>query len=441
MAITICYLLVFIFESVILWLYCRRLFTSIFNVRTELLGLITCYFLLFLGSMIEKYWINFILFLSLNLLFMLAFYNVRIYTAFFHSMLITMIMSLTEFIVVILASHYSPSFYDDRTYFRNAILVAVIGKLLYFFLLQFVISRFEKNRDNELLPDKSSLFLNIISLISGFITLVFAIICTNYHFPLFTDLLITISAILLLSINLLLTWFHSYIQTKNQEALELQISLQKEFDTSRYYNALHEQDEKQKIVIHDMRRHLQSIAVLNEKGEKDKIADYIETITQSAALKETVQICDNPLLNSILYRTKQACEEHGIAFHTDIRSGIIDFVSEYDMTVLFDNLMENALDASQKLPKAFIELSITPHATENLIIITVINSCEENPFDTKKRILHTNKKNKRYHGYGLKSIEKTIKKYHGNSQYSFDETTHTFHSILLLNSTQITDFP
>lgn len=248
----------------------------------------------------------------------------------------------------------------------------------------------------------------------------------------------SISAVLLLAINVFLGWFHISIQEKNQKFLEMQILLQKEYDTALYFDALHKQDEKQKILIHDIRKHLLSIADLNKKGETKKISAYIDQLVQSSDLLNSVRVCDNNLLNTIIFRTKQQCRESGTDFITDIRAGCTDFLSEYDITALFSNLLDNALDATKNIPGSYIELNITPHDSQN-IIVTMINSCEKNPFSNNAKPLTTTKKNTWRHGYGLKSIQHVVEKYEGNSRFYFDADNDTFHTILILKNTKITE--
>ena len=224
------------------------------------------------------------------------------------------------------------------------------------------------------------------------------------------------------------------IQEKNQKFLEIQIRLQKEYDTVKYFDALWKQDEKQKVLIHDIRKHLLSIAELNEHKETHKIASYIDEIIQSSDLQSSVRSCDNDLLNTILFRFKQQYQEFGISFITNIRSNCINFLSEYDMTALFCNLLENALDATRDLANSFIELSVTPH-NSGKIIITMINSCQKDPFSGKGHHLVSTKKNKWRHGYGMTSIQQVIHKFDGSSRLYFDPEDSTFHTIIILKKT------
>ena len=65
-------------------------------------------------------------------------------------------------------------------------------------------------------------------------------------------------------------------------------------------------------------------------------------------------------------------------------------------------------------------------------MITVINSCRTNPFSKHDGSLITNKPDQLKHGFGLKSIRKTVKKYNGDMQMYFDDETMTFHTIITL---------
>ena len=438
MSISICYAVIYILEAFILWQYCRNLFSSKYTRQQEAMFLFLGYSVLFAGSCFDNYRINIVLFFIVNLICIFIIYQLKLLNALFHALFITISMLLSEICILGILSYFGPNFYEERSYFRNLVILSVISKLLYFLILQCTSIYIKQRITRELSFNKSTLFLNIIPLLSAFISLVLATVCTKVSLPFFLDVLISISAILLLAINIFLAWFHTSTQEKSQQFLEMQLLLQKEYDTALYFDALHQQDEKQKILIHDIRKHLLSIADLNEKGNPEKIAAYINQIIQSSDLQNSVRICDNDMLNTILYRIQQQCKASGTSFLTDIRSGCVDFLSEYDMTALFNNLLDNALDAAKSIPDSYIELSVTPHSN-NKIIITMINSCRKNPFSKNNRRLTTTKKNKLRHGYGIKSIQRVVDKYNGDSKFYFNEENYTFHTVLILKRIQPRD--
>lgn len=431
MAVKICYIIIFIFEACILLQYCKNLFSPKYTWKREIPVLFFSYSLLFFFSLYDSFWINFLAFFIINFLYIFFMYQAKWLTAFFHAFIITIIMVLSEVGILILLSYFIPDFYDNGTYFRNVIILSVPSKILYFLILQSISLFIKKRKTRELSSDQSTLFLVVFPLISGFIALVLTTVCMNVSLSLLLDIMITISVILLLAFNIFLAWFHTSIQEKNQKFLEMQIRLQKEYDTVKYFDALGKQDEKQKILIHDIRKHLMSIAELNEKKETQKIASYIEQIVQSSDLQSSVRSCDNDLLNTILFRFKQQFKELGISFITNIQSNCIDFLPEYDMTALFCNLLENALDATRNLTNSFIELSVSARSS-NEVIITMINSCQKDPFSGKGRHLVSTKKNTWRHGYGLTSIQHVIDQFGGSSRLYFNENDSTFHSVIIL---------
>lgn len=438
MPVSICYAVIYILEACILWQYCRNLFSSKYSGQVEAIFLFLGYSVLFAGSFFDNYRLNLILFFLVNLVCIFIIYQPKLLTALFHTLFITISMLLSELILWSVLSYFGTGFYGKEAYFRNLVILSVTSKLLYFLILQCTSVYIKQRITRELSFNKSTLFLNIIPLLSAFIAHVLTTVCTKVSLSLFLDVLVSISAIMLLAINIFLAWFHSSTQEKNQKFLEMQILLQKEYDTAMYYDALHRQDEKQKILIHDIRKHLSSIADLNEKGNTEKIAAYIHQIIQSSDLQDTVRICDNDLLNTIFFRIKQQCKASGTSFLTDIRSGCIDFLSDYDMTALFSNLLDNATDAAKNIPNSYIELNVTPHSDKK-IMITMVNSCRNDPFSSNSKKLITTKKNKQRHGYGMKSIQRVVTKYEGDSRFYFDGENYTFHSIVILKKTQTED--
>lgn len=432
MEIIICYIFIYILESFILWQYCTALFYSKYSKSFECLLTLSFYIILFFASIQQIFWINTIAFFTANLILILILYRIRFSSALFHASIITIIMGLSELAVLGIISRFAADFYADRSYFRNLIILAVFSKFTYFLVLHIIVSLFDGTKEKNIQYDKGSVCLTITPFISLCVMLTLFAICLNTELSLFLDWMISISAILILIITLLIFWFYSYNQKKNQKFMELQLQLQKEYDMAQYYKMLLKQDENQKILIHDIKKHLQSIATLNENDEREKITAYIDRIIHSSDLQDSVHVCDNELLNSILCRYIQCCTEQMISFRTDIRSGSVDFLTEDDLTSLFSNLLENALEAAGNLPQSFIELNSVYRTNSSLTILTMINSCRKDPFSNETGSLISRKPDKLRHGFGMKSIQRIVRKYCGDMQVYYDNENKTFHTIITL---------
>lgn len=261
----------------------------------------------------------------------------------------------------------------------------------------------------------------------------------------------TVYLYILFKLKLLLTLFHSailtaimgiselvvfginqYNQKKSQEYTDMQLLLQKESDSVEYYEMLLSQNENQSILIHDIKKHLQSIRLLNEKKDSDKINAYIQHLMESSDLKENLRICDNEMLNVILCRYQRQCSDKHIIFHADVRSSAVQNIYQHDLTSLFCNLLDNAVESAAGIPDSFIELTIQKKKNSPFTVIILINSCRSSPVYDQDGLPVSHKADKNRHGFGIKSIKKVVKQYHGNLQMYYDNDSATFHTIITL---------
>ena len=70
-----------------------------------------------------------------------------------------------------------------------------------------------------------------------------------------------------------------------------------------------------------------------------------------------------------------------------------------DLSVLFGNLMDNAVESAEKTVNPFIELNVFQKEKINMTIITLIDSYRVNPIDKNGNLLPTKKPNPHSHGF------------------------------------------
>jgi len=322
---------------------------------------------------------------------------------------LTILISL--FLILFIASLFKYRWF-------NALLFLLIN--VYFFVSQFDLKWY------------FSIVLGFIPITSVFLMTTFVCIGQIVMLSSYLEWMIVLNAVFLLAINLFMFRINQYNKKKSAEFTEMQLLLQKESDSAEYYEMLRLQNENQRILIHDIKKHLQSIDMLNDQKEHDKINAYIKQLIISSDLKESVRLCDNEMLNLILYRYMRQCDKKHIAFHADIRSKTTDFIANNDLTSLFCNLLENAMEAAEEISESFIEINTSRREKTSFIVITVINSCRKNPFSMKNGNLLTHKSDKHKHGFGIKSIRRVIEKYHGDMRMYYNDDTLTFHTIITL---------
>ena len=431
----ICYFFSFLIEGIVFWNYVSILFVPKYSTKIRFVYLSLGFFILFLFSLHNIFLLNCILYITVCFLYLTLFYQTKWYYALFHSTLFEVLTAVCELPAYSILSTFLTSANLRAADFHLKLLFAVISKTLFFAVMSALLLWLKKRQKPFLQYDKSVFFTILIPFIAQIIVLILFAVCDSPSMTATQNRLITINAFFLLIVNLLIFGLNQYNQKKHLEFTEMQIQLQKEHDSAEYYKMLIAQNENQRILIHDMKKHLQSIALLNEDNQNEKIRAYINQLMQSSDLLEFSKICDHKILNNILCRYKKVCNDLHIAFHADIRSNTTTFLSDYAVTSLFCNMLDNAVEASNHIKDSYIEITAAQRKHTPFVIITIINSCAGNPFSPNGELV-SSKQNPQAHGFGIKSMEKIIHNYNGNIQMYYDEETSTFHTIIMLKKKQ-----
>lgn len=426
------YLLIYVIEATILLQYASYLFSFKHNILITGTTLLSLYAGLALISMTHNFVLNITAFLAANFLFISTMFKVKWNTALFHAAITTAVMGMSELVLYSIMPHFLPAFFAVETQFRNIVILTVFSKTLYLFILLIfsrVLCRSDKHSKQSA---KTNLLLIAISAISIFVMATLFVICKISKLSASINWMVSISALFLLLNNILIFAVHSYTQNKNAEFTEMQLLLQKELDSAEYYKMLLEQNESQNVLIHDIKNHLNSIALLNANQECEKLAAYIDNIVHSVDFQAIHRFSDNELLNTILGRYQKQCMEKQIAFLVDIRKNTVAFLAEEDLTALFCNLLDNAIESALHMQEAYIDLHINIGDNTPFTILTLENSCCTSPFKNGSQELVTSKPNRLQHGYGLKSVRRIVKKYGGEMKMYYNDGTLSFHTIITL---------
>lgn len=260
-------------EAVILWQYSSSLFTSSHSIKTRLALLNALYAILFFLSLFEQTGLNVISFFVVNTIFLYMLFKIKLLLALFHSAILTAIMGISEIAVWGIISRFFPHFLLKTD--AGLVFYTVFSKIFFFAVIYLLVHLFKEKKINQEQYNHSQLLLMLIPISSIFIIFTFAAIGETSAFAPPVDFMVTICAVFLLMVNLLVFGINQYSQKKAQEYTDMQLLLQKESDSVEYYEMILSQNENQSILIHDIKKHLQSIRLLNEKNDSDKINSYI----------------------------------------------------------------------------------------------------------------------------------------------------------------------
>ena len=263
----------FLVEAIILLQYASRLFSPKRPLSGRLVVLSLLYTCLCAAAFFNIKWLNMLWYLFANFLFLVTQYDVKWRAAAFHSALLATVMGMCELIVYSIIARTAPHFYMQMGSFHNTLLFILCSKISFFAVI-YLITHLFKSRQKTTDPyDSSVVLLMIIPVTSIFIMLTFVGMGDQYTLTPGTNRMISLSAFFLLLMNLLVFGINQYNREKNRKYTEVQLLLQKETDFTEYYKMLLSQSENQAILIHDIKKHLQSIASLNEQNAPEKYSN------------------------------------------------------------------------------------------------------------------------------------------------------------------------
>lgn len=338
-------------------------------------------------------------------------------------------MNVTELVMM---NAFALIYQDFSAYAKELsilVLLATTSKVLYYFVLQMIIRLLGNRKDTSAESGIIVVLLSVIPLVSIWITVTLIFIGIEGNIPSHLNWAISIGAVLMLFLNICVFFIYNLTQQDNEKYLHTQLQLQKESADAKYYKMLLIQDENQKILIHDIKKHLYTISDLLDSDLTSDAKKYIDQIIHSKKLSEKLCFCDNPALNLILVRYHEICAKSNIQLFVDIRKDTVSFLNTEDIVSLFGNLLENAIEAAAGIDAAYIELSVKHNETTHSMI-SIINSCDVAPALNESGEYISRKKDKKKHGLGMKSIGKIVRKYDGTLNSFYNDEDQTFHTLI-----------
>lgn len=192
-------------------------------------------------------------------------------------------------------------------------------------------------------------------------------------------------------------------QQEQQNKLQL-AQLRQQFT---YYKDKQKEEERIRSIYHDMKNHLLMIEGSQSTDASRKIAGQLRT--QLASYEDYIHT-GNSFLDVIIKDKAEKMREKQIDFSAIIDFDGVDFMEPLDISALFGNGIDNAMEASEKLPEEQRVVLIKARKVQNFISILVENNCLK--ADNAKQI-RTSKADGFLHGFGISNMEKTAEKYGG----------------------------
>ena len=162
---------------------------------------------------------------------------------------------------------------------------------------------------------------------------------------------------------------------------------------------------------HDLKH---QINLLRSQADAGKSRDYLDKMEHEIKVYETQNKTGNRILDAVLTNKSMVCQKREIELKVIIEGQSLSFMDDMDISALFGNMLDNAIESVVKIKEREKRL-IALHVIQDrqFIRIRTENYCEED-IQFQDGLPITTKADKRFHGYGMKSMKKIVEKYGGS---------------------------
>lgn len=218
---------------------------------------------------------------------------------------------------------------------------------------------------------------------------------------------------------------------------QLRESNEKEVLVEVYQNRISDMEEHMKDVEHlydgirgmrhDMKNYVADLEILLRSGNQNENADayqneichYLDGLCDAIEKLEMKCNTGNPVTDVVISRKARVSEEKNIPFACDFvypeRLGI----SAFDISIILNNGLDNAIEAAEKEKEPYIHLD--SYIRENMFFIEIRNSFTGSlNTDKTGKNLYTNKE-EAGHGLGLKNMKGCAAGHYGKVEWSASE--------------------
>ena len=199
----------------------------------------------------------------------------------------------------------------------------------------------------------------------------------------------------------------SYICDSMQTAYRAQeLQMQKD-----YYKDRIRDEERVRRIYHDMKNHL---LILENQPGTDETRRTASRLREQIADYENYVHTGNEFLDIIIRDKSAKAREKHIDFNAVIRFENGEFMEPLDISTIFGNAIDNAIEASEKLPEDRRLITVKAAKVRDMLMITAENNMEPDSLPDEG----TSKSDRFLHGFGIPNIRKAAEKYDGQCSIS-----------------------
>lgn len=218
-------------------------------------------------------------------------------------------------------------------------------------------------------------------------------------------------------VNIYFTYIFDTIGRNNQLERELFLYQQQEQMQTAYYKSLEQKYTDTRKLVHDIRNHVEAMEALYLEQQSVRGIEYANDIHGMLNQLGQTFYTSNQMLNIVLNDKVEKMYQAGIEADIKISELPEPFMRDVDITTLFGNLLDNAIEAASecKGEETFVRLWVA--AVHSFYTIHLENSSNE----PRKKAGQMISGKKGHEGIGLGNISRVVGSYGGDIEYGWKD--------------------
>lgn len=293
----------------------------------------------------------------------------------------------------------------------EVLLLTNVISIVMFFIVTLIIEKKSKYKTGEVL--ENNYFYPLLLIPIGSIIVITTTFLSEIRI---SNTLMSLNTFVLLLINFLVFFLYDGILKSYRKEFENRVLIQQNKAYRNQFDIIKESQEKIKIMRHDLKNHISALTILARDKNINKMLNYLETIGDAVEVEKEYVKTGNRDIDSILnYKIREA-KECNIEVITKIKIPKEFNTSSFDLNVILGNLIDNAIEALEKVDEKKLEIEM--NFIKGVFYINISNIFngkiikENNKFKSIKR-------NDEFHGIGIESVKKIVDKYNGITEINY----------------------
>lgn len=197
------------------------------------------------------------------------------------------------------------------------------------------------------------------------------------------------------------------------------------------YESLRKHIQETRRARHDMRHHFIVMSAYLESGDIEKLNSYVKEYVGQFPEEGQIVFCEHSVINMLIGYYYQIAKENRIEFRVKVNLPEKICVSDNDLSILFGNLLENAIEACKEQEQKGCMEILCDCKNDNCMVLIVENTYE-NEVRMDKNGIYLSTKHKGC-GIGIESVKSIADKYQGVCKIEHDKDRFRVHVLLKCN--------